>query len=114
MTTPLEGLAAWAKDDPFFLACPLYWYARSESLSDEALARFLGCTPETLVNVRLCGTPAAKQPAFNRDVTAIAQRFGLNETALTKAVRRGTVVLQLQSAAQPLLAARDRKKEKRP
>ena len=86
-------------------------FARSESLTDEGLADYLGCTREALVKVRLCGTPYAKPPAFARDVAAIAQRFGLNEKALLKAVRRGTVVLQMQSAPKLSLAARDRKPE---
>jgi hypothetical protein len=111
MTTPLEDLAGRAKRDPFFLACPLYWYARSESLTEARLAEFLGCSQETLVKVRLCGTPEAKPPAFARDVAAIAERFGLNKAALAKAVRRGTVALQMQSMSNVSLAARDRKPE---
>ncbi len=81
------------------------------SLTDEALAEYLGCTRETLVKVRLCGTPESRPAAFGRDVAAIAQRFGLNEAALAKAIRRGTVVLQMQSASQLGMAARDRKSE---
>jgi hypothetical protein len=111
MTKPLEDLAERASRDPFFLGCPLAWFARSESLSDEGLARFLGCTQEVLVKVRLCGTPATEAAAFARDVAGIAERFGLDEKALAKAVRRGKVILQMQSAATTLLAARDRKKE---
>ncbi len=111
MTTPLESLAERAERDPFFLACPLYWFARSESLTDKGLAETLGCTQETLVKVRLCGTPETRPPAFARDVAAIAQRFGLDEAALAKAVRRGTAILQMQSASNVALAARDRKPE---
>jgi len=111
MTTSLEGLAERAQRDPFFLGCPLYWFARSEALTDEGLAEYLGCTRETLVKVRLCATPEPRPPAFGRDVAMIAQRFSLDEAALTKAVRRGTVVLQMQAAANPLLAARDRPNE---
>lgn len=111
MATPLEDLARRAEADAFFLACPLQWFARSESLTNEQLAKFLGCTLETLVKVRLCGTPATEQPAFGRDVAAIAAKFGLNERALKKAVRQGCVVLQLQSAQNASLAARDRSGE---
>jgi hypothetical protein len=67
------------------------------------------------VKVRLCGTPESQSPAFTREISAIAERFGLKETALAKAVRRGTVVFRLQSAPSPRVAARDReKKEKGP
>jgi hypothetical protein len=111
MTKSLEWLAGRVADDPFFLACPLRWYAQSEALTDEGLATFLGCTPETLVKVRLCGTPDAEPQKFNSDVATIAERFGLKEAALAKAVRRGLVVLKMQPAANSLLAARDCKKE---
>jgi hypothetical protein len=111
MTKPLEDLAQRAERDPFFLGCPLHWFARSESLDDAQLAEYLGCTQETLVKVRLCATPDPQPPAFGRDVARIAERFELQEAALKKAVRRGRVVLQMQSASSATLAARDRKPE---
>jgi hypothetical protein len=111
MRIPLEELARRAEADEFFLACPLRWFARSQSFTDQQLAEFLGCSRETLVKVRLCGTPATEQPAFGRDVAAIAAKFGLNERALKKAVRQGSVVLQMQSAPNATLAARDRSVE---
>ena len=109
MTTPLEDLARRAESDPFFLANPLRGFVTSESMTDDALAEFLGCTRETLVNVRLCGAPNGDPKAFAAGVTRIADKFGLDKTALTKAIRRGRVVVQMQSAAPTLLAARDRK-----
>jgi hypothetical protein len=109
--TPLEHLGQRAQRDPFFLGCPLYWFARSESLTDDGLAEYLGCTRETLVKVRLCATPKARPPALTRDLAAIVERFGVNQEALAKAVRRGSAILQAQTAANLGMAARDRKKE---
>ncbi len=111
MTKALEDLAERARSDPFFLACPLYWFAQSEALTDDGLAEFLGCSPEALVKVRLCGTPGSQPPAFRRGVATIAERFGLDEAALAKAVRRGLVVLQMQAPSRKLLAARERNPE---
>ena len=111
MTNPLEDLARRAENDPFYLAATLRWFAISESLTDEALAQCLGCDRETLVKVRLCGTPAKEPKAFANDIAQIAEKFGLDEAALTKAVRRGRVGMELQSASRPRLAARDRKPE---
>ena len=111
MTRPLENLAERVQSDPFFLGCPLYWYAHSEGLTDAGLADELGCTQETLVKVRLCGTPESKPAALARDVAAIARRFGLDEAALGRAVRRGTFLLKAQSASTAAVAARDRKRE---
>ena len=113
MTTPLEDLAERMQTDPFFLGCPLYWYAQQAGLTDAQLADQLGCTQETLVKVRLCGTPESKPSVFTRDVAAIAQRFGLDEAALAHAVRRGTFLLKAQSASTAAVAARDRKREER-
>ncbi len=111
MTTPLESLARRAGADAFFLACPLHWFAQSQSMADEQLAEYLGCAREVLVKVRLCAAPASEQPAFQRDVASIAKTFGLDAGALAKAVRRGLVVLQMQSSGKASLAARDRVEE---
>src|SRR5262245_49430885 len=107
--SPLEEMVRRAEGNPHFLACLLALYARSEKLSDAELARELGCNVETLVKVRLCAAPRAEPPTFREDVAQVADRFGLDRKALTRAVRRGQVVLKLQAAAQtPFMAARDR------
>jgi hypothetical protein len=111
MTTPLEDLARRVESDPFFLANPLHGFQASESLSDDAMAEFVGCTRETLMKVRLCGSPDAEPRKFAADLTRIAETFGLDKKALTKAVRRGRVLVQMQEVPPTLLAARDRKPE---
>ena len=111
MTTPLEDLARRAEEDPFFLACLLRWFATSESMTDDALAQHLGCTRETLVDVRLCRSPDGTPKQFAAGVERIAERFGLDKKILAKTIRRGRVVMQMQTAAPTSMAARDRKPE---
>jgi hypothetical protein len=94
----IEQAARQARDNPFFLACPLAAYADSEELDDAALAAALGCQPEQLARVRLCRAPRTESPHFDTDVREIADRFELNANALAEAVRRGQVILRFRKA----------------
>ena len=40
--------------DPFFVACPLKLYAKSEGFGEETLAASLKCSKESLLAIRLC------------------------------------------------------------
>jgi hypothetical protein len=111
MTTPLEDLTRRAEEDPFFLACLLRWFAASESMTDDSLARHLGCTRETLVDIRLCRAPDGTSKQFAAGVERIAERFGLDKAVLAKTIRRGRVVMRMRSAGPTSIAARDRKPE---
>ena len=111
MTKPLEDLARRAEQDPFFLACVFRWFATSESMTAEALAHHLGCTRETLLDIRLCRSPDGTPKQFAAGVERIAERFGLDKAVLAKTIRRGRVVMQMHSAAGTSMAARDRKPE---
>jgi hypothetical protein len=113
MSQALERLARRMADDPAFLAAPLALYARSAALDDAALCTLLRCPPEQLTALQLCRAPDAEPAsAFRRDVTAIADRFGLDADALATAVRHGQALQRLRqpdaAAAGMLLAARDR------
>jgi hypothetical protein len=106
----LESFAHRVESDPFFLACVLRDYARSEGLDDAALAAALGCNLETLTMVRLCRAPADYR--FKEDIDQVVARFGLNHGVLVEAVRRGQAISSMKR--QPvgetggmLLAARD-------
>jgi hypothetical protein len=100
-------------DDPFFLACPLAEYARSEHLDDGALAARLGCRVEDLPRLRLCRAPRPGLEEFREDVTAVAHAFGIEPGTLANAVRHGEGLVRLREAARApgepghLLAARD-------
>jgi hypothetical protein len=105
-----------AAADPHFLAFALYHYAEDQQMDEAALMAELAATPETLAHARLCRTPRTDPAGLREDVDRIAAQFGLNRTALLKAVRAGEVAVahqtaaarELSEAAVPMLAARDR------
>jgi hypothetical protein len=117
MVDPLDTLAGRVENEPFFLASTLALFAHSEALDDEALCRFLHCPPESFTILRLCRTPDEDPSGFQRDMKRIAERFGLDETALAAAVRRGQALQHLRqtpTASGTLLAARDTEEEPQP
>lgn len=113
MSDALVYMAQRVSNDPFFLACPLAEYARSERLDDAALAVRLGCRVEDLSRLRLCRAPRAGEVEFRSDVTAIAAAFGIDTATFAHAVRHGEGLVRLRESARlarelgHLLAARD-------
>jgi hypothetical protein len=110
MPKHIENLARRLETDPFFLACPLKLYARSEGLTEEQLAVRLKCTTTALAQVRLCRAPAWKGEAFHEDIERIATRFSVDANVLAEAIRRGQAIFQMTEAGEAsptLLAARD-------
>jgi hypothetical protein len=113
MSDAMQYMADRVAGDPFFLACPLAEYARSEKLDDAALAARLGCRVEDLPRLRLCRAPRAGLAEFREDVTAVARAFGIDPGVLAGAVRHGEGLVRLREAARApgeaghLLAARD-------
>ena len=112
MSHPLEYLAARVTDDPFFLAYALKLFAAGEGLDDAALAARLGCTPETLTDLRLCRMPREDAPHFRDDILTIAASFPVDAAVLAEVVRHAQVVAPLRKPAaatgpEVLLAARD-------
>ena len=100
----LEDLARRVESDPFFLACVLNDYARSEKLDDAALAAALGCDSETLTMVRLCRAPEPDR--FREDIDQVVARFGVNRGVLEEAVRRG----QAKCSSLPAMTTARRKR----
>jgi hypothetical protein len=87
--TPLERLAARANRDPFFLGYLLAAYQRRHGLDDAALAALLGChDTAVLTPLRLCRRPGAALPLRleEQDVRDIAERFGLDASALRRVI----------------------------
>jgi hypothetical protein len=107
MAEPLEYLARRLESDPFFLACPLKLYAKSEGIDERKMAERLACNEETLVRVKLCRAPS--QEGFQKDIACIAARYKLHGESLADAVRRGQALYSMAagSAGGTLLAARD-------
>jgi hypothetical protein len=116
MADPLDWLAKRAEQEPFFLASVLAAYAHSEGLDDAGLSAALGCPLRELTMVRLCRAPRTEPPEFWEDVTAVAERFGMDPMRLAVAVKRGRVLLRLREAAPGgfLAAARDHEPEPPP
>jgi hypothetical protein len=120
MSDALEHMANRAAGDPFFLACPLAEYARSERLDDAGLAARLGCRVEDLTRLRLCRAPRPEPAEFKADVTAVAQAFGIDPAKLAEAVRHGEGLVRLRESARAagepghILAARDDDREEPP
>ena len=94
----LEHLAQRLEDDPFFLACPLKLYAKSEGLSKDGLAAGLNCSEESLLSVQLCRAPSGEDESFQDDIEKIAAKFSADADALAEAVRRGQAIFHLAKA----------------
>src|SRR5215213_1619705 len=111
MADRLEALARRVEENPDFLAFTLADYARSEELSDAALAVRLGCDVRKLSKLRLCRRPRSGPEHFQVDVTRIASAFDIDRDILLEAVRRADALTALRGAADDsgvLIAARDR------
>ena len=116
MSNELEHLAHRLEDDPYFLACPLMLYAKSEGLGEEQLAAALGCAKENLVLVQLCRATSGDDARCSDDIEAIATRFSLDADALAEAIRRGQAIFQFrrtQTTSGTMVAARDDDNDKR-
>jgi hypothetical protein len=111
MADRLEALARRVEDNPDFLAFTLADYARSEQLSDSALAVRLGCDVRQLSRLRLCRRPRSEPELFQSDVTRIASALDIDRDILLEAVRRTDALAALRDALDDtgfLMAARDR------
>jgi hypothetical protein len=115
MATNLEHLARRLEDDPFFLACPLTLYAKSESLDEDSLASRLRCSKGTFTLVCLCRAPAADAESFQDAIEQIAAKFSVDADVLAEAIRRGQAIFQMKQSTESagtLLAARDGNKKR--
>jgi hypothetical protein len=87
MSDSLEARAARACADPWCLGWVLAAYQRWHGLTDEALARELGCNDVAVLSLlRLCRRPglAAPERMGEEDIEEIAQRFAVDAAALRR------------------------------
>ena len=111
MSERINALARRLDTESDFLASALAAYARSEHLSDEDLARRLGCETSRLPAIRLCRMPRSAAAHFRQDVERIAEAFQIDALVLAEAVRLANSLAKLDSrdgADSFLIAARDR------
>jgi hypothetical protein len=78
--SPLARLASRASAQPSFLGFVLAAYQRRNGFTDAILADLLGCTVETLANVRLCWLPRVDH--FAADCRSVAEKFGVKVDVL--------------------------------
>ncbi len=118
MTRRIAAFARRVEADPFFLASALSDYAHSEELDEQGLALALGCSLDTLSQLRLCRRPHPDPASFRADIDRIAARFAVRATVLAEAVRRADALAGLRHTATDgrglLMAARDRGAEEPP
>lgn len=112
MTNPIERLAQRARGEPYFLAHVLEAHAVQAQLDDNGLAQALGCSLETLLQVRLCRAPGESAEDFRHDIETIARRFGLDPRVLANLIKKGRVAARLTQSRTTdtpgyLLAARE-------
>lgn len=91
-------------------------YQDIEGMTEAHLQEHLGLTKTNWLRLELCLRPRAE--AFVKDVTQIAQGFGIDRGVLAAVIRRVDAVEIVQSRDQPgragtLLAARTRKRKRR-
>lgn len=92
MTEPawLEEAARRSAQDTLSLGNLLEGYRQHLGVRPEALAAELGCSPQTLRELYLCGRPT---PPLNREhLSAIAERMGLDVEQLEAVLRRAAEV----------------------
>ncbi len=113
----LRQAAARARARPEFLGRVLAVYQDIERMTETRLREHLGVTVANWPRLGLCLRPRAE--AFLKDVTQIAEEFGIDRGVLAAVIRRVDAVEIIQRREQPgragtLLAARTRKRKRRP
>jgi hypothetical protein len=115
-TAILRRAAARARTRPEFMARVLAVYQDIEGMTESRLRQHLGVTDANWPRLELCLRPRAE--AFLKDVTQIAQGFGIDRGVLAAVIRRADAVETVQLRDRPgragtLLAARTRKRKSR-
>ena len=112
----LQRAAIRARTRQEFMARVLAVYQDIEGMTEARLREHLGVSEANWSRLELCLQPRAE--AFLKDVTQIAQGFGIDRGVLAAIIRRVDAVEIVQLREQPgragtLLAARTRKRKPR-
>jgi len=78
----LSHMANRAAARTYFLAGAIQAYQERHQLDRQALANWLGITPETLTLVELCGRPDPTEARYEQDIEAIASEFEFDPAKL--------------------------------
>lgn len=113
----LRRAALRASQYKSFVGRDLRAYRTTHGLSEDDLARWLGCDPARLARLALCRRPDASEAHFREQVERIARYSGAHAPHLAQLFREVDATLALQSRLPEgvpaegsglLLAARDR------
>lgn len=112
----LERAAQRSSERSWTLGSVFDEFGRTEAMTRDQVAAFLGCEVETLHWIALCRKPDDGE--FADDVQRIAERFEVDASKLAQLIRRTEALTALSKAKAPeedslLLAARDRDEEKK-
>lgn len=113
----LQRVAARARTRPEFMARVLAVYLDMEGMTQTRLREHLGMSENDWPRFELCLRP--RMEAFLKDVTQIADEFGIDRGVLAAVIRRVDAVEVIHRREKPgqagtLLAARTRKRKRRP
>lgn len=88
--------AAYFSQQPEFLGYWLEGYRAAEGLEPPALARWLGCSLDTLRHLALCLRP--RRERLEADVAGLAARYGVDPGRLADAFRQAVAQETLRAA----------------
>jgi hypothetical protein len=113
----IHRAAARARTRPQYLGWVLARYEELERIREEGLRGRLGVSAEDWPRLQLCLRP--RPDSFLRDVTQVAEAFGIDRAALAAVIRRVDAVEIVREREEPggagsLLAARTRKQQRPP
>ena len=78
----LNDMAKRAAARPYYLAGAIKAYQERHQLDRVALATWLDVTDGQLTRLELCGQPDSNEPGRSKDVSDIAQKFGIDPAKL--------------------------------
>ncbi len=114
----LHQMVDRVRADSFFLGSLLTRYQLIHGITDQYLADYLGCTYDDLMKLFLCRMPFEETKQLQKDIKKIAAYVNCNEDKLINIYREVKAIDAMSDKNAGvkggfLIAARDRKKEKR-
>jgi len=94
----LRYAARRAAQNRFFLAEYLNEFNIIRGMTEDELARFLGCSPGLLPKLALCRRPDPDSPRFRSDVEWIAATFDIQPERLARLIREVDTLKALAGA----------------
>ena len=115
----MERLTSRASNDIFFLGNAIEEFRILNGLSNSDIANYIECTPDALRRLALCRLPDDREDRFSDDIGHISDYVKCNADKLIAIIRQVNTIRALRKestghvSSSLLLAARDRRSEKR-